>query len=784
MRLLFLVLAISFLLGPAGTSANAFAAVHKKKPAATAKKKSGKSSKRSHARSRSRLTPAQRAAEARRVKKLKRAFVASASLKPMARQLLETHSKAAYAGVQAYAQRHAKNDAGRLAYLVLGYAHNQDREFLQALPALQKAKANEELADYASYFTAIAYNGMQQQQQVATTLGDFGTKHPDSLFLRDAELMYANALRATGNSVQAVQVLEQYRSPQRADYELALGRAYVESGDAQKGGEILRHLYLTVPASDQATEAKSDLDKLANVIPQISYEERRQRADLLFQSHHFADAAREYSMLVNEAPEQERDSIKMYYAVSLHRSGQDRQSRELLDSMPETGDESDAQRQLILFEIARDAGDEARMKDVVDHLRQKHVNSPAFDDALLQSANHYLLHKDYDRSIDYWRELQQRFPQGRHASYAHWKEAWLSLRQNRVEEAKKLFEEQVQWYPQGSEVAPALYWRARLAEEDGDLPMAYAFYSKLAERFRNYYYAVLARQRLASFKQQGDPPHYALLDLIPQLPDKPTPEDEPPADDVRVQRSRLLENAGLTDFAIRELLASPEAASSWGALEVARIQQEGGRYDRAIETMKRAVPNYWAREINDLPRGYWEALFPRPYWSDLRRHAAGNGLDPFLVASLIRQESEFNPGAISHANAWGLMQVLPGTGKKVAKELKIHRFNSDLLLSPTVNLQIGTRYFRNMVDEFGGQVEYALAAYNAGSNRVDDWRGQGHYRDVEEFVESIPFTETREYVQAIMRNAAIYKELYGANDATATGAPGRGTGTEKSLAKN
>lgn len=761
MRLLFPVLLIASLLVPAGTSTPAFAVAHKKKPAAASKTKAGKKSKKTSAKSKSKKTAAERAAEAKRAKRLKRAFVASASLKPMARQLLETHNKAAYAGVETYARKHAKDDAGPLAYLVLGYAHNQDREFIQAIPDLQKARVNDELADYAAYFTATAYSGLQQQQQVATTLADFATKHPDSLFLRDAMLMYANALRATGNSAQAIPVLEQYRSPQRADYELALGRAYVETGDAQKGGEILRHLYLTVPASEQANEARGDLDKLGPAVPAISYAERRQRADLLFTSRKFADAAREYSSLLGEAPQQDQDSIKMLYAVSLHRSGNDRQSRELLESMPDTNDEANAQRLLVLFEIARSANDEGKMKDIVDRMRQRHTTSPAFDEALLQSANHYLLHKDYDRSIDYWRELQERFPEGRHASYAHWKAAWLSLRQNRIEEAKKLFEEQIEWYPQGGEVAPALYWRARLAEEEGDLPMAYAFYSKLAERFRNFYYAVLARQRLASYKQQGDVPHYALLDHIPDLPDKPTPEDEAPADDVRVQRSRLLENAGLTDFAIKELMASPEAASSWGALEVARIEQEAGRYDRAIETMKRAVPNYWAREMNALPRGYWEALFPRPFWSDLQRHASSNGLDAYLVASLIRQESEFNPGAISHANAWGLMQVLPGTGKKVAKELKIRRFNADRLLVPTVNLQIGTRYFRTMVDQFGGQVEYALAAYNAGSDRVDTWRGDGHYRDVEEFVESIPFTETREYVQAIMRNAAIYKQLYG-----------------------
>jgi soluble lytic murein transglycosylase len=83
-----------------------------------------------------------------------------------------------------------------------------------------------------------------------------------------------------------------------------------------------------------------------------------------------------------------------------------------------------------------------------------------------------------------------------------------------------------------------------------------------------------------------------------------------------------------------------------------------------------------------------------------------------------------------------------------------------MLLSAPTNIQLGTRYFKEMVEKYNGQVEYALAAYNAGSNRVDDWLGQGPYRDVAEFVESIPFTETREYVQAITRNAQIYKKIY------------------------
>jgi soluble lytic murein transglycosylase len=176
--------------------------------------------------------------------------------------------------------------------------------------------------------------------------------------------------------------------------------------------------------------------------------------------------------------------------------------------------------------------------------------------------------------------------------------------------------------------------------------------------------------------------------------------------------------------------------------------------------MKRTVPSYFSLDFPALPRNYWETLFPRPYWTDLKRFSMANSLDPYLVASLIRQESEFNPGAVSSAKALGLMQVMPGTGKKLAKEAKLRRFSPEQLLVPNTNLQLGTRYFKELLDHFNGQPEYALAAYNAGSDRVEGWLADGKYRDASEFVESIPFTETREYVQAIMRNATVYRKLY------------------------
>src|SRR5581483_7548909 len=139
------------------------------------------------------------------------------------------------------------------------------------------------------------------------------------------------------------------------------------------------------------------------------------------------------------------------------------------------------------------------------------------------------------------RELEQRFPQGSRAAYAHWKVAWLSLRKGRNAEAKTGFEQQIALYPSSAEVSPALYWRGRLAEEDQEPAKARAYYLKLSERFHNYYYGTLARRRLAQLKSDSDPVHYPLLDRIPPMdsPGKIT-ADPVPEDNLRVQKAKLL----------------------------------------------------------------------------------------------------------------------------------------------------------------------------------------------------------------------------------------------------
>ena len=715
-----------------------------------------------------RVTPAHK-------KKLHRAFVESADLRPMAKQLLEQPGSTAYVAMERYAQKHRADQGGMLAHLVLGYAHLQDKDYSKADRELKLAAVpGSELSDYADFFLAqSAASSSADQQQVSTLLKGFGEKHPDSLFIRDAELIRANALIASKQNEEAIRVLEAMRD-NKADVELALGRAYAAVGQTAKAVSIWNHLYAEMPLSAEASAAQIELTKLGGVglISAPTLEQRRTRADLLMKGRRYDLAAAEYRGILDSirsdmSQQSLQHELQVKLGGALYRQRQQEQAKSLLESIPTTSEPHEAERLYYLHEIARNKDDGDTERRVLAELIQKFPSSSWLQEALLSASNMYLLRPDYNSAIEYYSAQFKLFPEGKYSPYSHWKAAWLNLRIGNKDEAKRLMEEQIKLYPAGQEVPPALYWRARLAEEDGDLDHAGEYYAFILQRFTHYYYADLARERLR-FRFDASK-HDALLDKIPIQPDIDKSSFEAPSDDLRVARAQLLTNAALFDFAVRELQAEPDKL--YAKAEIARVYLKADRPDRALQSFKRAVPGYFAGDITDMPSWAWNILFPKPYWSELTRYANANGLDPYLVASLIRQESEFNPQAVSHANAWGLMQLLPPVGKKLAKEVRMRHFSQEQLTDPNVNIQLGTRYFKQIVDSFDGKVQYALAAYNAGTDRVKAWQDQGPYRDINEFVESIPFTETREYVQAIMRNATVYRLLYSKNVETARATP-------------
>jgi soluble lytic murein transglycosylase len=176
--------------------------------------------------------------------------------------------------------------------------------------------------------------------------------------------------------------------------------------------------------------------------------------------------------------------------------------------------------------------------------------------------------------------------------------------------------------------------------------------------------------------------------------------------------------------------------------------------------MKGLTSDYLSVPTDGASTRFWQMLFPLPWKDDVFRDAQSHNLDPYDVAALIRQESEFNPDAKSRANAYGLMQLLPSTGRMLGKQQGIAVTRPSMLLNPALNIELGTKYLRAQLDTWEGDWYRTLAAYNAGPGRVRQWTSGANVHEPLEFVENIPFDETREYVQAVLRNADMYKELY------------------------
>jgi soluble lytic murein transglycosylase len=156
-------------------------------------------------------------------------------------------------------------------------------------------------------------------------------------------------------------------------------------------------------------------------------------------------------------------------------------------------------------------------------------------------------------------------------------------------------------------------------------------------------------------------------------------------------------------------------------------------------------------------------VFPFPYREILADEAARAKVDPWLLAGLVRQESSFDRRARSWVGATGLSQIMPSTGAWLAPGAGVRNFAPELLAVPEINLRMGARYLRDQVRRYHGARDLALAAYNAGPGRADRWKRElGYGRDVDAFREKIPFAETREYVKVVIRNAEVYRRLYGA----------------------
>jgi soluble lytic murein transglycosylase len=434
-----------------------------------------------------------------------------------------------------------------------------------------------------------------------------------------------------------------------------------------------------------------------------------------------------------------------------------------LSSLKTPDPEVDAERLYSLSQAQRSAKKEVEMITAIEEAVQKYPKSAWAEESLMAAGNFYWVGLDREKAAGYYQRVLDCFPAGKNAYNAEWRLAWVAYLERQPYAADKLaiF---LRKYPVSANAVDALYWLGRDAERNGNPMRARAFFSKAIERYPETYFGHAAEQRLTKLGSGGVDP----VDYLTQIPEPPVlrPFDEPvaPAAEDRWARAEALRSIGFESSAEQELKNAYFATSSPRfLLEAAQAAFDQGHFAAGMAYGRIIVPSFDSRKFSEIPLYVWKALYPLPYEAAVRREAAKNDFDPMFAAGLIRQESTFQADIVSYANAVGLMQLLPKTGKLVAKQLKL-RYNKNMLYQPDYNIQLGMVYIAGLL-RLTGAPEYAAAAYNAGEERIAQWKGERNYEEIPELVESIPITQTREYVQIVLRNAEVYRMIYGAGSA-------------------
>ena len=690
--------------------------------------------------------------------------------------------------LQQYAASH-KDANGALAHLTLGVVSFEQKRFPDAILHLNAARARlPKLADYTAYYLAAAHAETADYAAAAREAAGVRAASLRSPFAGKSLVLEARGLANSGSAAEAVRMLrEHYADLPQPDGDLALGVAYEASRDLPHAAQYYQQVYYEYPSGDPATRAAAALlamrDAMGAAYPAPAPQAMLARGRKLLAQHEYARAQSEFQALAPQLNGADRDQAQVGIGAAQYLSGDVAaaysrlRSLEISDGDAEGRAEANAERLYYIVECARKLNDEDQMMEAVRKLGKYHESLWRYQ-ALTAAANRFLVTNQPDKYTPLYKAVYEAFPDQPNGASSHWRVTWAAYIR-RKHDAAELLREHLERYPGHPSASAALYFLGRLAEANRDYPIARAYYTKLAAQFPNYYYGILARDRMAQpdIVAAGSSEKTAgFLRSIGFPPHKPAVPVEPDAETtLRIARARLLASAGLADLAQAELRFGSRNGGQPGngqayllAMELART---GNTPQQRLHSIKSAAPDYLSMSLEDAPPAFWQLLFPLPYEKDLVSSARQQNLDPYMVAALIRQESEFDPQALSAKHAYGLTQVEPATGRALARRFGIRRFSNRSLFEPAINLKLGACYLRGLLDQWGGQWEQTLASYNAGKSRVNDWITWNQYREPAEFVESIPFTETREYVEAVLRNATVYRQLY-AGKAPAGRAPG------------
>jgi len=662
--------------------------------------------------------------------------------------------------------------------------------FLSGVLAVEKGEAGaiamfegadalkEAIPDYLALYRARAYAIDNDHDKAIAALDSLINDYPSSSLVPEALFLRSSYLMDSGRNGEAADAFEAIASS-RPESSMA-ARALLKAAEAHLGlgnnmaaAALIKKIYVDYPADKAAVSIKNLIERrpegVADLTPVLTPAERYGRAQRLFRKARFDEASREYSVLSSDPRGSFYDSSVIKRAVSMVRLKRYDEARSILDGylLPATARSAEMESEALYWSalVSLRQGQEQGLLSAVGRLASKHPQSKELASTLVLLGRHYESRGMDAEAIGAYARVMDGFAGSAPAREAAWNTGWRHYRAGRYDKAISVFSLKAAPEPGGEEMF--LYWRARSLERMGDIDEAARLYRLLCAASSRDYYCRMAEKRLVA--GGGGQERTGIG----------SPEQAPPVEKARFEGASPAFFSGARYIAAMELLTLGLDARA--AEETEKLAREHSKDPGALVEL--AGLYYRAGDFNRASRLYYSYLsgfssgppglpdlrtfsFP-PGLVELVRRKSSTGpsgsprsVDPYLVAAVMREESGFNPGAVSSTGALGLMQIMPSTGRFIAGKLGRELDDKRELLDPDVSIELGSWYLGHLARRFDNDIVLTIASYNAGPTAVARWT-ETLPAELDEFIESIPYPETRRYAKKVLKSYGEFLRVGG-----------------------
>ncbi len=632
------------------------------------------------------------------------------------------------------------------------------------------------LTDYSLFHLAEAYRLKGENRESTATYKQITENFPQSLIISETNYQIAQNYRELNDTTSAIIyykiILEDSKDSQlKAKVLLEFSEIYWQE---KKYIDSLNYLYEIL---DEGYRLKRNSEpeelliryfyKIREDLKEIKvpYHIMVKCADILFKYRQYNIAEGLYREIINTFSEAS-DIAEVYYkrARSLYYKKEYKeavdQCEEIIEKFPSS--EITIKANYLGGNSLRPLGERYLAIDKYEKIIGQYPESYYARQSYLRLAESYFQLKEREKGVSLWRELISKYPNSNESMTSLWNLARYYTNNNSDSEALDYYRELSERFSQSRLGDDALYWKGKILENMGLDKEVKIAYEKLIWEFPlSYYTERIIEQRsdisfawpVSATKRED----FINLEEFLKKYDKIEGKSQ-----LSLLKAELFEEISFYKESIVELreALNHNSGNIFLLFRLSDVYKKNKDYYNSLNYTE-IIFNYLGdnQQLRDLPLELWQILFPVFYEDVIRERALEYEIDPFLVLAMIREESRFNPWNESVAGARGLMQIIFSTGEWIAQKLNLEDFTDEMLFSHEVNINLGCWYINYLKERFSNDSILMISGYNAGPGTTSKWLKEYDRSDLDNFVENIPYSETREHIKKVMKSYQMYKRL-------------------------